>query len=57
MHNHQIHQGGKTKYEGVSNMSEKSMLEGVKNCLMQRPKVRIKQLDIFVFKHGHVRDV
>ena len=36
-----IHQGGKMKYEGVSKMSEKSMLEAVKNCLIRRPKVRI----------------
>ena len=36
-----IHQGGKMKYEGVSKMTEKSMLEAVKNCLIQRPKVRI----------------
>ena len=28
-------------YEGVSKMSEKSILEAVKNCLIQRPKVRI----------------
>ena len=36
-----IHQGGKMKYEGVSKMSEKSMLEAVKNCLIRRPKVGI----------------
>ena len=29
------------KYEGVSKMSESSMLEAVKNCLIRRPKVRI----------------
>ena len=29
------------KYEGVSKMSESSMLEVVKNCLIRRPKVRI----------------
>ena len=29
------------KYEGVSKMSEKSMLEAVKNCLIRRPKVGI----------------
>ena len=34
-----IHQGGKTKC--VSKMSEKLMLEAVKNCLIRRPKVRI----------------
>ena len=28
-----------TKYEGVSKMSEKSMSEAVKNCVMRRPKV------------------
>ena len=28
------------KYEGVSKMSEKSMFEAVKNCLIRRPKVR-----------------
>ena len=28
------------KYEGVSKMSESSMLEAVKNCLIRRPKVR-----------------
>ena len=27
-----MHQGGNTKYERVSKMSEKSMLETVKNC-------------------------
>ena len=32
-----IHQGGEMKYEGVSKMSESSMLEAVKNCLIQRP--------------------
>ena len=31
------------KYEGVSKMSEKSMLEAVKNYLIRRPKVRIAQ--------------
>ena len=36
-----IHQGGNTKYEGVSKMCVKSMLEAVKNCLMRRPKVRM----------------
>ena len=36
-----MHQGGNTKYEGVSKMSEKSMLEAVKNCFMQKPKVRM----------------
>ena len=36
-----IHQGGEMKYEGVSKMSESSMLEAVKNCLIRRPKVRI----------------
>ena len=36
-----IHQGRNTKYEGVSKMSEKSMLEAVKNCLMRRPNVRM----------------
>ena len=36
-----IHQGGEMKYEGVSKMSEKSMLEAVKNCLIRRPKVGI----------------
>ena len=34
-------QDGKIKYEGVSKMSENSMLEAVKNCLIRRPKVRI----------------
>ena len=29
------------KYEGVSKMSEKSMLEAVKNCLIRKPKVGI----------------
>ena len=29
------------KYEGVSKMLEKSMLEAVKNCLIRRPKERI----------------
>ena len=29
------------KYEGVYKMSEKSMLEAVKNCLIRRPKVGI----------------
>ena len=29
------------KYEGVSKMSENSMLEAVKNCLIRRPKVGI----------------
>ena len=29
------------KYEDVSEMSESSMLEAVKNCLIRRPKVRI----------------
>ena len=29
------------KYVGVSKMSESSMLEAVKNCLIRRPKVRI----------------
>ena len=29
------------KYEGVSKMSESSMLEAVKNCLIRRPKVHI----------------
>ena len=36
-----IHQGGEMKYEGVSKMSESSMLEAVKNCLIRRPIVRI----------------
>ena len=36
-----IHQGFKTKYEGVLKMSEKSLLDAVKNCLMRRPKVRM----------------
>ena len=36
-----IHQGGEMKYDGVSKMSESSMLEAVKNCLIRRPKVRI----------------
>ena len=36
-----MHQGGNTKYEGVSKMSEKSMMEALKNCLMRRPKVRM----------------
>ena len=36
-----IYQGGNTKYEGVSKISEKLMLEAVKNCLIRRPKVRI----------------
>ena len=36
-----MHQGGEVKYEGVSKMSEKSMMEAVKNCLMRRPKVGI----------------
>ena len=36
-----IHQGGNTKYEGVSKMSEISMQEAVKNCIMLRPKVRM----------------
>ena len=36
-----IHQCGEMKYEGVSKMSESSMLEAVKNCLIRRPKVRI----------------
>ena len=29
------------KYEGASKMSEQSMLEAVKNCLIRMPKVRI----------------
>ena len=29
------------KHEGVSKMSENSMLEAVKNCLIQRPNVHI----------------
>ena len=29
------------KYEGVSKMSETSMLEAVKNCLIRKPKVGI----------------
>ena len=29
------------KYEGVSKMSETTMLEAVKRCLIRRPKVRI----------------
>ena len=36
-----IHQGGNTKYEGVSKMFETIMVEGVKNCLKRRPKVRM----------------
>ena len=32
-----MHQGGNTKYEGVSKMSEKSMLEAVKNVKEKRP--------------------
>ena len=34
-----IHQGGKTKYDGVFELPEKSMLEAVKNCLIWRSKV------------------
>ena len=36
-----IHQDGKMKCEGVSKMSEKSMLEAIENYLIRRPKVRI----------------
>ena len=36
-----LHQGGERKYEGVSKMSDSSMLEAVKDCLIRRPKVRI----------------
>ena len=36
-----IYQDDKMKCEGVSKMSEKSMLEAVENCLIRRPKVRI----------------
>ena len=37
-----MNQGGNTKYEGVSKMSENSMLEADKNYLMRRPKVWMK---------------
>ena len=36
-----IHQGGNIKHESISKMSEKSMLEAIKNCLMLRAKVQI----------------
>ena len=36
-----MHQGGNTKYEGVSKLSEKPLLEAIKNYLMRRPSVRM----------------
>ena len=35
------YQGCNIKYKGVSKMAENSMLEAVKNCLIQRSKVHI----------------
>ena len=49
-----IHQGGNTKYEGVSNMSEKSMLKAVKKkpqLIAYDIRPGVKQLHIFVIKH------
>ena len=52
-----IDQGGKMKYEGVSKMSEKSMLEAVKTLLDTKAKSRcgtwprIKQLHMCIIKH------
>ena len=44
------------KYEGVSKMSEKSMLEAVKNCLIRRPKVRIATSYMYYQTPRYVQD-
>ena len=51
-----MHQGGRKKYECVSKMSEKSMLETEQNyCLIRRREVR-KTLGKYVILVAYCRD-